>query len=165
MTATTLVPLRDYLVSTYHPDKEFVDGELQERNVGTLDHSHLQARLMFLLRDTSHELHIYPELRIQVAASRFRIPDLLATLGSKPTEQIPTSPPYLVIEILSPDDSMSSMQEKLDDYVAFGIENIWIFDPSRKKAFVVDANGVHPVSGEVLTLDRWIRIDLDEVWS
>ena len=29
-----LVPLEEYLRTTYHPDCEWVDGEVKERNVG-----------------------------------------------------------------------------------------------------------------------------------
>jgi len=49
----------------------------------------------------------------------------------------------LCVEILSPDDSMISMQERIKDYVAFGTENVWIFDPRCKKAYWADVEGVY----------------------
>jgi Uma2 family endonuclease len=87
-----------------------------------------------------------PKLRVQVKPARFRVPDISVVRGD-PGEQILTRPPFLCIEILSPKDAMSSMQERIDDYLSFGVENIWIIDPRRKKAFWVDADGIHEAVG------------------
>jgi hypothetical protein len=40
-----LVSLEEYLHTTYRPDREYLDGELRERNVGQFDDSNLQAIL------------------------------------------------------------------------------------------------------------------------
>jgi hypothetical protein len=40
--ATTAIPVEEYLRTTYHPDMEYVDGQLVERNVGERRHSRLQ---------------------------------------------------------------------------------------------------------------------------
>jgi len=39
------VPLAEYLNTSYRPDREYVDGEVLERNVGKKEHSRLQALL------------------------------------------------------------------------------------------------------------------------
>jgi hypothetical protein len=39
MAASTQFALSEYLQTTYHPDREYVDGELQERNAGKTDHA------------------------------------------------------------------------------------------------------------------------------
>ncbi len=83
-----------------------------------------------------------------------------------PGEQVLRQPPLIWIEILSPEDSMSSMQERIDDYVAFGIANVWIFDPRRRKAYWADQNGVHEALGDVLmAVGAPVRIDLALLWS
>jgi len=158
---TTLVSLGEYLATTYRPDRDYVDGELVERNVGEWDHSRLQALLLKQLLPYEDTLGFLaaPEQRVQVKASRFRVPDVCAVRGN-PGEQILTRPPLLCVEILSPDDSMSSMQERIDDYVAFGTENVWILDLRRKRAYWADMVGVHEVTDGVLEMrEAPIRID------
>jgi hypothetical protein len=34
MASATQIPVSEYLDTIYHPDREYVDGELRERNVG-----------------------------------------------------------------------------------------------------------------------------------
>jgi Uma2 family endonuclease len=41
-------------------------------------------------------------------------------------------PPLLVIEILSPDDTYSDLQERCQDYRAMGVETVWIIDPKTR---------------------------------
>ncbi len=45
-TGAAVVALQDYLTTSYRPDREYLEGELLERNVGEWDHSKLQARLI-----------------------------------------------------------------------------------------------------------------------
>ena len=82
-----------------------MDGEVVERNLGEWDHSRLQTRLLVYLA-TRYEKDGFiavAEQRVQVKPTRFRIPDLCVVLGD-PGEQILTKPPFLCIEILSPED-------------------------------------------------------------
>ena len=39
------VSVEEYLHSAYEPDRELVDGRLEERNVGEFDHGYLQILL------------------------------------------------------------------------------------------------------------------------
>ncbi len=121
MSHTPLVSLNEYLAASYRPDRDYVDGQLLERHVGEWDHSRLQALLLkYLLKyEDTLGLLVVPEQRVQVTQSRFRIPDLCVVRGN-PGEQILTHPPLLCIEILSPADRMSSMQERMDDFLSFG---------------------------------------------
>jgi len=41
--ATPQISLADYLRTRYHPDCDYVDGEVQERNVGEFDQAAVQA--------------------------------------------------------------------------------------------------------------------------
>ena len=45
MAPATLLDINEYLSSSYRPDREYIDGELRERNVGKWDH----ARVQYLL--------------------------------------------------------------------------------------------------------------------
>ncbi len=60
---------------------------------------------------------------------------------------------------------MSSMQEKVDDYLTFGVVNIWIIDPRRKKAFWADPRSIHEATDGVLkAVGAPIQMDLAPMW-
>ncbi len=40
MDVATLIPLEEYLRTSYEPDMEYVDGVLVQRNVGKCSHSY-----------------------------------------------------------------------------------------------------------------------------
>ena len=101
MDATTLVSVEEYLSSVYEPDCDYVDGEIEDRNVGEKDHSKLQFRVQMLLSRVPG-ISIFPEVRIRLAPTRFRVPDVAVYLA-EPAEQVFTTPPFLIIEILSPE--------------------------------------------------------------
>ena len=46
MAAATLISLEEYLRTTYEPDCDFVDGVVEERNLGEWSHSTLQTVLI-----------------------------------------------------------------------------------------------------------------------
>jgi Uma2 family endonuclease len=101
--------IRERVLSTnYRPDCDYVDGRIVERNVGEKDHSRLQAQLTIYLGILAKQsrIHVYVEQRVQVLATRFRIPDVCVVLDQEPDEQIFTAPPFICIEILSKDDTI-----------------------------------------------------------
>ena len=122
MSTATLIPVSEYLSTSYRPDVEYLDGEILERNVGEWDHGNVQGLVYayLLARRREFGIRLVPELRVQVKPTRFRVPDVCVVLSSHPHEQILTHPPFLCIEVLSKDDTMTSMQERIDDYLAFG---------------------------------------------
>jgi Uma2 family endonuclease len=111
------------LHSTYEPDAEYVDGEIQERSVGEYDHASWQAALLeyFTRHKQDWNIRVRPELRVQVAATRFRVPDVTVLDRDRPIEQVITQPPLAVFEILSPEDTMTRTLEKLRDYERMGV--------------------------------------------
>ena len=99
MPSRTLVSVDEYLHTSYNPDCDYVDGAIVARNVGELDHSDLQGEIVIYFRSRlrSRSVYAFPELRVQVGTSRFRIPDVCVVAGSKPSEQILTKPPLIAI--------------------------------------------------------------------
>jgi Uma2 family endonuclease len=51
-------------------------------------------------------------------------------------------PPHLCIEILSKDDTILYMQEKIDDYLSFGVPYIWIINRRLRKGYAATKAGV-----------------------
>ena len=123
MAQATLVPLEEYLRTSYSPDCEYVDGVVLERNVGDWLHSLVQSNLILVLRTKYPALKVVPELRAKVAEGRYRLPDV-AVLLTAPTSTVLEQPPFIAIEILSADDSMTRVTEKLAEYAAMGAPNL-----------------------------------------
>ena len=135
MAATaTLISVEEYLKTTADPDCEYVAGVLEERAVGEYDHATWQTILagFFLIREKELGVISRTELRVQTGPERFRIPDVTLLSRTAPREQIVTHAPLAVFEILSPEDSMTRMLEKLADYERMGIGAIWVIEPKKR---------------------------------
>ncbi len=134
MATTTRVPLEVYLHSSYEPDAEFVDGEIEERPMGEYDHAAWQQAICYWFQQHAKDwsIRVKPELRMQVAPKRFMVPDVTVLDRNLPTEQIITHPPVAVFEVLSPEDTVRRLMRKLNDYHAMGIPEIWVVDPETK---------------------------------
>ena len=63
MSVETLVPIEEYLRTSYDPDVEYVDGILVERNVGDLPHGLVQSNVIFAIRSKYPHVFVIPELR------------------------------------------------------------------------------------------------------
>jgi Uma2 family endonuclease len=139
-----LMSVREYLSTSFRPDCDYVDGEVVERNMGEYDHARLQLAVgaYFYARRSEWGIDVVTEQRVQVSPTRFRIPDVCVILAGSAPEQIFTSPPFICIEILSKDDRISSMQERIKDYLAFGVPHVWILNPQTRSAWRCTAEGM-----------------------
>jgi Uma2 family endonuclease len=168
MGSATLISVAEYLTTAYSPDRDYVDGEVVERNLGELDHSSIQMAIAAALYERRREwgIRVYPEQRVQVKATRFRIPDVCAVKGSKPDEQIFTRPPFLCVEILSQDDRMSRMQERISDYLQMGVPYVWLVDPGSRRAWIYTSDAIVEVKDGVLrTQQPDIEVPLAEIFA
>src|SRR5579871_1938067 len=137
MATATLPSVEEYLHKSFlDGDQEYIEGELLERNLGEVDHSHTQSSVVFYLRVHFPNFWSGVAVRVQVKARRIRVPDVCLIRGGKPTRRIITTPPFLVVEVLSPEDRMSEMQERINDYLEFGVPFVWVVDPMKHRAFV-----------------------------
>jgi Uma2 family endonuclease len=123
-----LVALEEYLNSSYSPDREYVDGVLLERNVGSLPHGLLQKLLLLHFAPFEREMKFLaiPECRTKVEASRYRVPDVL--LAPEPVNRKARfygGVPLAVIEILSPEDRMKVTLERFRDYQTLCTSSRW----------------------------------------
>jgi Uma2 family endonuclease len=162
-----LVSVEEYLHTVYRPDCDYVDGELVDRNVSEKNHADAQGEIFFYLRLRRAQWNIYPvvEARVQVSPTRYSVPDIGVFVDPEPKEQIFTRAPFLCIEILSPEDRMSRMQERIDDYLAFGVEYLWVVDPQTRRAWVYRREGMHEAADGVLrTTNPDIEIPLAEIF-
>jgi len=103
-------------------------------------------------------------IRIRIKERRYRIPDLAAWRRSDELEEIPSVPPFLAIEILSPDDRPVAMMAKVHDYLSMGVEWIWIIDRYEKTAMVYSGASASGEQVDILrTANPLIAIPLPEV--
>jgi Uma2 family endonuclease len=144
--------LEKYLRTSYRPDCDFIDGEVRKRNVGEIPHSRAMAQIGRHLGDREKEWGIvsFMSARVRVSPTRIRVPDLTVVSGLKPTTRIVENPPLLCIEILSPKDRMSSIQERVDDYLAFGVSCVWVIDPNPRRGFVYTSEGMREAKDGIL---------------
>ncbi len=168
MSSTTLISVQEYLATSYRPDCDFVDGELQERNLGELERALLQTAIAAWFWNRQKEWNVLPivEQRVQVAATRFRIPDVSVLPADQPREPIVTTPPLILIEVLSKDDTLRSMRERVDDYLNFGVQHVWIVDPATQRAYVCSRRGFQEPESGILTVPGTpIRLVLSELFQ
>ena len=166
MSTATAVSLSEYLNTSYRPDCDYLDGELLERNVGEWDHSRLQLLLSRFLsnREKQWGIIVVVEQRVQVKARRFRIPDITVIAGGPPAGPIITEPPFLCVEILSPSDRLAEMQDRIDDYLSFGVRYVWVVNPQTRHAYIHTSAGIQEVRDGVLTTQNPdIRVVLSEL--
>ena len=160
----SLIPVEEYLKTTSDPDCEYVAGVIEERPMGEYDHATWQIILAgyFLMREKELGVISRPELRVQVGSNNFRVPDVTLLSRSAPREQIVTHPPLAVFEILSPEDSMTRMLEKLADYERMGIAAIWLVDPKSQVCYHYRAGQLTP--GTVFELPgSGFKVDFAEI--
>ena len=168
MATTALVPVSEYLSSSYEVDCDYVDGELQERNMGEWQHGYLQLLLgrMTGNREIEWGVKAATEVRVQVRTDRYRIPDLCVLRITDPVHRIVRKAPLICVEVLSPEDRWQRMLDRVGDYHQMGVANVWILDPFQKKAWVALPDGTQQSVADALTVPGTdIRIPIDELWS
>jgi Uma2 family endonuclease len=153
MSTKQMMDVEEYLRTSFDgSDCEFLDGEVVERNMGELPHGDVQStlsRLLWRLRKTLG-IRVVTEIRIQIGPRRYRVADLAVWRDDNIGTRIPTVPPFLAVEILSPEDRMVRMLAKIQEYLSIGVEYVWVIDPEEKAALSYSQK--HPEGAAVTTL-------------
>jgi Uma2 family endonuclease len=134
MATVTRIPIEQYLKTSYDPDAEFVNGEVEGRSVGEYDHNIVQRAILlwFHLHDKEWQTRTIQEQRTRLNSGNVRIPDVSVWARSVPVEPVFSRPQLIAIEVLSPEDRHSKVQEKVEDYRQFAVPNIWVVDPIQR---------------------------------
>lgn len=165
MAAALHISLTEYFATSYRPDREYVDGEIRERNVGKWEHARVQALLAAWFGAREKEWRIIGSLgqRIRVSGNRVRVPDLVV-LAAGPQPDVLTDSPLLVIEILSPDDTYSDTQERARDYREMGVGTVWIID-SKTRSGRVCSGAEWVESARLEVKGTSLYVDLPQIFS
>ena len=141
MAAHTQISVEEYLRTSFDgPEREYLDGEIVERGMPNLPHSNAQRRLMMWFGGMEEKLslHCFADLRLRVGERRYRVADL-AVFQGRPAEDVPSTPPLVAIEILSPDDRFAAILTKLEEYRTWGVAHVWFVNPIDRKLYVYSA--------------------------
>jgi len=130
------VPVEEYLQTSYPGgDREYLDGLVVERNMGTPDHSALQKILIVHLAAFEKRLRlaVRPECRTRIEETCYRVPDLLVMMRPfRQTDRVVLDPPLLIVEILSPEDTTRDMLRRFRQYEKLGVRYIFLMDPEDR---------------------------------
>jgi Uma2 family endonuclease len=162
-TTPALLSIDEYLNTSYKPDVDFVDGELEERNLGNYDHAKIQSLIATLFENNAEAWHTdaVVEQRIRVSPTRVRICDVAILRDDAPHEDVTATPPLICIEVLSPKDRLARAEIVLGDYLKMGVPNLWLIDPVRRVAYTFNDAGLHPADTTRLTVPNTpIHLDL-----
>lgn len=169
MATSISVPVEEYLRTTYHPDMEYVDGELVERHGGERKHSRLQTPIVGLLFPLERErgFHVLTEQRLRVLGTkhRYRIPDVCVMALPYRSEPVLTTPPHLIVEILSPDDETADVLSRVADYLRFGVARIWIANPYKHTLQEVNREDIRYRADLELETDLVGRVDFSVLFA
>jgi Uma2 family endonuclease len=168
MGSSVLVSLDEYLQTSYQPDRDYIDGELRERNLGEQPHAHIQIIIGGIFRENREKWGVRPlvEQRVQVYSRRYRVPDLCVVRNTDPKDLIIAFAPLLCIEVLSSEDRFGELQERVDDYAQMGVENIWAIDPWKRRGYYAGSRGFNqPEDGVMRIAGTPISISLVEVFA
>jgi len=157
-----------YLSTMFHPDCDFVDGRIEERNVGEYDHSNVQKMILrvFLNHEADWDVEVLPECRMQITPSRFRVPDVMVLRQGQKVDRFVREAPLICIQVMSPEDTWKRLRSVLGDYLAMGVQNIWAFDPETQTAHRFDAFGLHLVTDpDLVVTGTNVQVNVAEVFS
>ena len=127
---------------------EFVDGQAIPKVSPKFFHSTLQAALIILIRAwCKGKGRICPEWAVILECQGqpwVPVPDLTyisyerLPQSWKKNQACPALP-ELVIEIISPDQSMRELESKAKEYLNAGVSRVWVIDPEDQSIKVFDS--------------------------
>jgi Uma2 family endonuclease len=164
-TTPTLLSIEEYLHTSYRPDADYVNGEIEQRHIGEHTHNLIQGFIyyVFTFNMEAWRTEAIIEQRIRIDSSRVRVCGVAVIDADQPFEEVLTAPPLLCIEILSPEDRIPRAKLVLADYLAMGVPNIWLIDPVRRSASTFDAKGLH--KADPTNLNVPIHLDLTPAFA
>ncbi len=145
--------------------RELVDGAIRVSPVG-FQHGHLSGNVLMLLKAhvKQHRLGyvVDSSTGFRLPGGNVRLPDVaFVAVGRFPDERMPEgfsdAPPDLAVEVLSPDDRVREVLDKIGEYLQAGVRLVWVIDPRQRAAVVYRS------AGDVRTLHSEDTLDGEDV--
>ena len=124
------------------------DYELERgKPMPTWNHAMLQQNILFELRSSYPKKYtVLPELNLQVLGEKL-VPDLAVFEGIRgllPHDlNMVSEMPLLVVEILSPSQSISELTAKAERYLQAGVTSHWLVVPELMNIAISSESGVY----------------------
>ena len=144
---TTRITYEEYLSGPEIKQRyEIVDGVMITPPSPNVEHQTILRQLFLHLNqhvdyDDLGQVWFAPlDVVIQREPLRTRQPDLLFVSGARAdiVGQVIEGAPDLVVEILSPSNSRSAMEEKLADYARIEVQECWLVSPEARSVEVME---------------------------
>jgi len=159
------MPLSEFLEQSSKQPFELINGERIIKRPNVAGHSEIIRTLFlalyhFVISKLLGEVYsettfVLPDAGESNWVSGSRIPDIMYYAGTRMAEYKADNPdwrgkpfaivPDFVIEIVSPTDTFSDVDKKIDAYLADGVRLIWVVDPQRRKAIVYAPDAEQPL--------------------
>ena len=150
--------------------QEFSEYEVERgKPMPSTNHATLQAYLTLAFLRYDKKFSILPELSLELDGKPY-VPDLSVypklDLDLRHDKIQMTEPPLLVVEILSPKQSLDDLTRKAYDYLEAGVGSCWIVQPILQ-AIAVLVPGEKPAmhtSGEIQDAQTGITVSVEEIF-
>jgi Uma2 family endonuclease len=140
MSAKKLISVEEYLRYSDKPNCDYRDGVMYPKAWPTTFHSLIQFEVVrFLLKQG---LDAALEVTVRLSETKYLVPDVIAAERLK--DPYPLEPVLICCEILSPEEQLSAMLAKCEEYHAWGVPFCWVIDPVKRSAWEFHA-GMEPV--------------------
>ncbi|MDX2075321.1 MAG: Uma2 family endonuclease [bacterium] len=182
--------LEDYMREANEKPFEIINGERLYKMPPMTLHTRILKAILFTLESyvIQHGLgesfpemaYILPERYDSNWVTGSRAPDIIFYTRNRLDQYFRDHPdwqstpmlivPDLAIEILSPNDTFSLMDEKVSYDLANGVKVVWFIDPTRRKAWVYTPDGDSPVvfgAEGILTEETLLpnfKLELAKIW-
>jgi Uma2 family endonuclease len=163
-----MTTVEEYLHTAYQLDCDYVDGEIVQRNGGERSHSEMLGKFVYFFHTRRREwkTHVYISTRMRISETRYRVPAICVYVGEDAKDQIFRTPPYICIEVLSPEDRFMRIRARIDDYLKFGVAYVLVSDPATRRVWTFTTDGSREIKDGVLRTDNpSLTVDLAEIFS
>ena len=130
---------------------ELIDGEVFEKTMPTWEHGRYALRLGAAL-DAVGVASVEPRAIIPASPSfdaSSPLPDVAFYRDNPPARgEWMTRPPHVAIEIMSRGQTRRDMRTKVELYLAFGVESIWIVDPRTESVEIYEGGSRRVLAGD-----------------
>jgi Uma2 family endonuclease len=154
MGAKTGVSVEEYLRTSFPDlDREYRDGKLVERSSPDYPHGKVQGLISAFFAALRKTLQVHPcvETRMKLRSGLYLIPDVAVFYPTEPG-RIPENPPLVVIEVLSLDDRLAEVRDKLEEYKTWGVPHVWLVDPHLRRMYTCETGLVETQSFKISEL-------------
>jgi Uma2 family endonuclease len=162
----SVIPLETYLRRTYRPDCDYIDGEVRERNAGYYPHSAMMGGIAYRLHEFAKATDTVALLSVRVRVSEdcVLVPDVCLARRTRPREDVIVTPPLLCVEVLAEEDTLHAVRDRVERFLAMGVEHVWIVDQAGRYGWYGTSRGfIQPEDGALHVEGTRIQISLAEV--